>query len=109
LTTSGLAKSSTTAARIVLAAAVRAGRFCSIMAIGALLRLLARVPEARRTDIGLSTDPMRSITDKVRMPVTSSRVSASLASQATRSARRGSASPGHGSRLAAALASLAGT
>jgi hypothetical protein len=33
------------------------------MAIGALLRLLASVPEVRRTDIGLSTDPMRSITD----------------------------------------------
>jgi hypothetical protein len=48
LTTSGLAKSSTTAARIVLAAAVRAGRFCSMMAIGALLRLLASVPEVRR-------------------------------------------------------------
>jgi len=34
-----------------------------MMAIGALLRLLASVPEVRRTDIGLSTDPMRSITD----------------------------------------------
>ena len=34
-----------------------------MLAIGALLRLLASVPEVRRTDIGLSTDPMRSITD----------------------------------------------
>ena len=68
-----------------------------MLAIGALLRLLASVPEVRRTDIGLSTDPMRSITDsgpgwpvkragpallpiqaarpaKAGMPVTSSRV-----------------------------------
>jgi ATP-dependent Zn protease len=34
-----------------------------MMAIGALLRLLTSVPEVRRRDIGLSTDPMRSITD----------------------------------------------
>ena len=33
------------------------------MAIGALLGLVASVAEACRTDIGLSTDPMRSITD----------------------------------------------
>ena len=34
-----------------------------MMAIEALLRLLTSVPEVRRRDIGLSTDPMRSITD----------------------------------------------
>jgi ATP-dependent Zn protease len=34
-----------------------------MMAIEALLRLLTSVLEVRRRDIGLSTDPMRSITD----------------------------------------------
>ena len=38
-----------------------------MMAIGALLRLLTSVPEVRRRDIGLSTDPMRSITDSARL------------------------------------------
>jgi hypothetical protein len=34
--------------RIVSVAAVRAGRFCSMLAIGALLCLLASVPEVRQ-------------------------------------------------------------
>jgi hypothetical protein len=89
LTTSGLAKSSTTAARIVLAAAVRAGRFCSMMAIGALLRLLASVPEVRRTDIGLSTDPMRSMTDSATVDRSSGRGPALLPVPAAKPANTG--------------------
>ena len=56
-------------------------------AIGALLRLHASVPEVRHTDIGLSTDPMRSITDSGTVDRSSGRVSALLPIQAARPAK----------------------